>query len=397
VEGKEIDRTDVIALVAALKDPPMPSPSPENLGLMHDCLQTRASEIVRDAKSKEEDDSTYWMIGGASQKQQALFKSSYTNQQFIARILPELFRCCHTDDWPSVTVTVNYEDGTSLLLSSHSQSDFMLPWNISDRSETFDRNLSIAVANLLPKAATNRARLIGEDFPIALATEVMKNIEGQWKLISAEEKCGDALTQLRKKYALVGADVNPYHDVTFGVYSEKHGGIEQNLHADVRKPNFPKGLSETAIFLYSKGTVHGVDDFLQGAGQYEELVLSVPWLNRLWAHNPTRPLTLMWVHDASFSDKAMRQFANDMHRLRKDTLASEVHNVKDRVAVLNVSYGDWWLVLPDKRMILWRYESVSGLLGFKRSNFSTQECIDYQGVTGGCVGAVVSPEGDLLK
>jgi len=53
--------------------------------------------------------------------------------------------------------------------------------------------------------------------------------------------------------------------------------------------------------------------------------------------------------------------------------------------------------LPDKRMVLWRYESVSGLLGFNQSQFSANECADYQGVTGGCVGAVVSSEGELVR
>jgi hypothetical protein len=395
VDGQEIDQAGVAALTAALNDPLIPKPSTENLGLTHDWLSARASEIVRDAKKREDDDSTYWAIGSASPTQQALFRASYTDKQLVAGLLPELFHCCHTDDWPRVKITVSYQDGTSLQLSSYSQSVFMLPWKIGE-DETFNRNISIAVAKLMPKEATNRQRLAGEYFPIALASAVMSKVEEQWKLIRAEEQCGDALKQIREKYILIGADVNPYHDVTFGVYSEKHGGIEANLHADVRNPHFPKGLSETAILLYSKGTVRGVDDFLKGAGGYEELVLSVPWLKRLWTGKATWPLTLLWVHDASFSDKAMKQFANDMHKLKKDTLANEVRAVKDRVAVLNVSYGDWWLVLPDKRMILWRYESVSGLLGFKRSKFSTNECTDYQTVTGGCVGAVVSPEGNLL-
>jgi hypothetical protein len=199
-------------------------------------------------------------------------------------------------------------------------------------------------------------------------------------------------------YTVVGADVNVYHDVTFGVYSQKavSGGIEENLHALVKKPAFPKDFSENAILLYKSGKVYGVNDFLQGAGRYENLALSVPWLSRLRSDHPDWPMTLLWVHDTSLSDKGMRQFANDMHRLHKEALAEDVRKAQHDVAVLNVSYGDWWLVMPDKRMILWRFESVMGLLGFKRSNFRPQECTDYQGVTGGCVGAVVSPEGELL-
>jgi len=93
----------------------------------------------------------------------------------------------------------------------------------------------------------------------------------------------------------------------------------------------------------------------------------------------------------------MRNFAADMHKLGKDRLADEVSSVQRDVAVVSIGYGDWWLVLPDKRMVLWRYESFSGLLGFRQSQFSAQECADYKGVTAGCVGAVVSPEGELIS
>jgi hypothetical protein len=86
-----------------------------------------------------------------------------------------------------------------------------------------------------------------------------------------------------------------------------------------------------------------------------------------------------------------------MHTLGKDALVSEVRQVQSQVVVLNVSYGDWWLVLPDRRMILWRYESVMGLLGLKKSELHEHECTDYQGVTGGCVGAVVSADGELIN
>jgi hypothetical protein len=48
-------------------------------------------------------------------------------------------------------------------------------------------------------------------------------------------------------------------------------------------------------------------------------------------------------------------------------------------------------------MVLWRYQSLMGLLGFKQSDFVARECTDYRRVTGGCVGVVVSPEGGIQK
>jgi hypothetical protein len=299
-----------------------------------------------------------------------------------------------------VKVTVTFSDGKTITITSHSQSVYMLPWTIETNvanTETFNRDISLALGAILPVGSTNRERIVSDYVGIALATVVMNTIEPQWKLMAAEGKAADALIEIRRKYQVIGADVNPNHDVTFGVYSQRHGGVEENLHAIVRRSLFPKNLTEEAILLYKNGKVRGVDEFSNGSSRYEDLVLSVPWLSQLWKQYPRWPITLLWVHDVSLSDKGMRQFSADMHKLRKDALADEVRKVQRDVAVLNVSYGDWWLVLPDKRMVLWRYESVSGLLGFKQSQISAAECTDYQGVTGGCVGAVISPDGQFIQ
>jgi hypothetical protein len=400
VDGKGIEAAKVEALIKALHAPAIPKPSPKNLGLTHEWLATQAAEIVDNAKKKEEEDSTYWTIGAATAEQRTLFKDSYADPDFISKVLPSLFSCCHTDDYPSVKVVLTLTDDSTEELSSHSQSVFMLPWKVTldgTPVETFDRNISMALAQLLPENATNRERLKGDYLALALAGAVLTDTEEQWNLVQAQGKCGDALARIKKQYALLGADLNPYHDVTFGVYSEKSGGTEQNLHAAVRKPSFPQSFSENAILLYKDGKVLGVDDFLLNAERYEKLTLSVPWLSRLQTKYPKWPTTLLWVHDASLSNKGLSQFTKDMHLLHKDSLAAEVRGMQREIAVLNVSYGDWWLVLPDKRMVLWRYESVSGLLGFKASSLVVRECSDYQGVTGGCVGAVVSPEGQLTK
>ena len=47
--------------------------------------------------------------------------------------------------------------------------------------------------------------------------------------------------------------------------------------------------------------------------------------------------TLLWVHDRSLSDKALKNFAADMHKIGTDALANEVKQVESDVAVLNVS------------------------------------------------------------
>jgi hypothetical protein len=93
----------------------------------------------------------------------------------------------------------------------------------------------------------------------------------------------------------------------------------------------------------------------------------------------------------------MNLFAADMKAMGKSVLADEVRAEREKIALITIQYGDYWLVLPDKSMVLWRYTSVSGLLNFKASDFPFQRCSEYNTVTGGCVGVVVLPEGTLSK
>jgi len=165
----------------------------------------------------------------------------------------------------------------------------------------------------------------------------------------------------------------------------------------LRQASFPQGFFENAILLYSDGKVSGTEDFLQNANKYEKLVFSVPWLKSLTAKYPGYRIELFWVHDRSFSEKAMRIFAADMDAMGESALADEVRAEQDKIALITIQYGDYWLVLPDERMVLWRYTSVSGLLNFKPSDFRFKRCSDYNSVTGGCVGAVVLPDGTIAR
>jgi len=396
-----MDPANVELLLASIRQPPQMKPTLENLGMTDEWLTNAADKLEKDAERNDGGGSALYKLGHGSADQKGLFRRSYTDPNFVAKVLPEIFRCCHTDDWPGVKVTILYDDGSRTVISSHSQSEFMLPWKVESgnaTAETFNKNISVALAAIMPKNATNRERASGQGFDLALAWVVMDAIESDWNLSNVKAHASEALVRIGNVYKILSADINPYHDVTFGIYVKdgKDEG-EENLHLELKRSDFPQGFAVTAILLYRDGTVFGVDQFLQNASRYEDLALSVPWLAKLRKEYPRRGTSLLWVHDKSLSDKALQNFAADMHALGKDGLVNEVRQAQAQVAVLNVSYGDWWLVLPDRRMILWRYESVMGLLGWKKSDFSAKECTDYQANNGGCVGALISPDGELVK
>jgi hypothetical protein len=389
---KRIEAASIDALVAAIKQPVISEPTVEGLGLTKPWLQEQLADIPKK--------SSWWKLKSGSAKQRALFENSFAEPDFIGKVLPSLFNFSRTDDYPSVEVTLSCDDGSTVIVSSHSQYSFMLPWNVTASGttfSTFNSRISAAVAALMPNKATNKERITGRDFDIELAEAVMKHLETDWNLLGVEDKAANTLTILRTQYTVKSADINPYHDVAFGTKWNKGKGEEENLHATLQRSAFPKNFYDTVILLYKDGEVSGAEEFIRNAKDDEDLVLSVPWLVQLWAKYPRLGISLLWVHNQSFSDKAMQNFAADMHALGKDGLANEVRRVQQDVALLNVSYGDYWVVLPDRRMILWRYESVMGLLGWKKSDFSARECTDYRGGTGGCVGAIVSPDGELVK
>jgi len=385
-----VDAASVEALVEAIKQPAIPKPTLEGLDLTTAWLQQQIADIPNKA--------TWWKLKGGTPRQRELFEKSFTDPDFVSTVLPSLFSFSRTDDYPSIEITLTRDDGSIISVSSHSQYSFMLPWDIStagDTLSTFNSKVSSAIAKLMPKKATNRERILDEEFNVELGEAVMKHIEGEWNLLGVEDKAGSALAILRTRYTVKTADINPYHDVAFGTKWNKGKGEEENLHATLQESDFPKNFYDTVILLYKDGQVSGAEEFIRNAGRQEQLVLSVPWLVQVLAKYQRLGISLLWVHDQSFSDKAMQNFAADMHVVGRDDLAEEVRRVRKGVALLSVSYGDYWLVLPDRRMVLWRYESVMGLLGFSPSDFARHECTDYQAVTGGCVGKVVSSNGEL--
>lgn len=81
--------------------------------------------------------------------------------------------------------------------------------------------------------------------------------------------------------------------------------------------------------------------------------------------------------------------------LGKEPLADEVARVQDQVALVFLDYGSDWIVLPDKRMILWRHYLPASFLKWSQANFTLKRCVEYNANNGGCVGAVVSADGVL--
>ena len=88
---------------------------------------------------------------------------------------------------------------------------------------------------------------------------------------------------------------------------------------------------------------------------YHDLVLSVPWLKEFINTHPQLDYELKFAGDRSFSEKAMQSFTADMKLRGKESLVDEVAKIQKGVSLLVVEYRTWLMVLPDKRVVLWRF------------------------------------------
>jgi len=194
-----VDSASVESLRASIRQPAHRRPTLENLGLTDEWLKNAADKLGRDAEHNDGSDSVLYKLGHGRPDQKAIFHRSYTDPHFMARVLPALFRCCHTDDYPQVKVSILYADGNRTTLSSDSQSEFMLPWKVEGSdgtAETYNKNISIAVAAILPEKAANRERISGSGLDLALAWVVMDAIENDWNLSNAKARAGEALARI---------------------------------------------------------------------------------------------------------------------------------------------------------------------------------------------------------
>jgi hypothetical protein len=390
-DKKEVAPELVQALVSALEEPRVEKPNAINLGITEEWLKAQ----VGSQKPESFSQATKNTPG-----QLAFFKEKFTDLKVVTEVVPNLWMYSKFDDYPRARVEIEFEDGSKLKASTSSYYVFMIPWQVDGQNgTTYNADISKAVAALLPEKAVNKGRLTGPDLAEQLTKALINSIETEWNLRGTEEMAGDSLKQLRQKYEVVSAEITPYHHPEYGTATYKKEPEERNLHVSLRKTEFPPNVADATVLKVNHGNVEGVDQFLANAWKYEKLALSVPWLNQFVHDHPKVFFRISYVHDASFGDKALRTFVGDMKLRQRQDLINQVTTQQKDIALLIVgmTYSEsYWLVFPDKHMLLWRYGGPSGLLNWKPSDFGEGECADYRVNNGGCSGGEVAASGSLL-
>jgi hypothetical protein len=382
----------VAALVTALQWPLISKPVAASLGI------TPSSLIAHAASHQPRSNGD---PGEPTSGQRALFEKSFTDMARIDRLLPELFENMHTDDYPSARIEVILDDNSKLIAYSGSQFAYMLPWCVGpEKKASYNPAISRAVAALLPPKTVNKDRLADADIAAELSTAVMSEIENEYDLRGAQDRVGPDLVHFRPLYQVTYATVDPWISSEYGPdkYDSKHE--EVNLHARLHKTTFPPNVSDEVTLPDVNGRIQGIDLFLASAGKYEDLVLSVPWLSQYILTHPKTWVRINYVHDASLGADALRRFAADMKFRERNDLAEKARAQRKQIALIQVGakYAEsYWLVFPDKHLLLWRYEGPSGLLNWNPSDFGEGECAGLGINNGGCSGREVDPHGTLIS
>ena len=180
----------------------------------------------------------------------------------MTKAMSDLFAYASMDDYPYASAVVTFEDGSTISAKTHSYYIFMIPWTVSGKGETFNADISRTLSALLPPNAPNKSRLVAEELVSKLGEALMRRIEPEWKMRGVEARAGAALDSLRNVYTVNAADINPYHDVAFGLRWNDKGPHETNLQATLHRANFPANMNEHLVLKYDHDKVQGLDQFL---------------------------------------------------------------------------------------------------------------------------------------
>jgi hypothetical protein len=377
----------VAALLRALREPRVEKPSLATAGIDQAWLDELARrECAGESKAGH--------CSYGSPKQKALYMRSLTDLEHAQKFFANIFHTSHTDDNPLVEIVIHLANGNRIEFKSESNLALLLPWKI-DGSDNYNGRISRALADLMPAKACNRSRLNGEALQRELAEAASTSIEDKWNEIAAEEEVGPAIERLSAQYETSKAEVNEYRSFDYG----DEYGRERNLHVTLRQAEWPANFELHLTLPNSAAGVEGVNDFLSRAPTYVRRLLAHTWLCDFFKQHPEQRLVLRYVNDASLGEKALRVFEADMQAVGRSELASEVSSHRREIvcfAAFNGPPESHWLLMPDGRLILWRYESSLPILNWKPESFIAGKCAGYPSFIGGCPGAVVSPDGKLV-
>lgn len=375
--GKKIEKQLVDNLLRSISEPKIDYPHLENLGVTPQWLYKNVNQDLNGYLVERLQD--------ALPTQRTLYDESFKNPEIVKQTLPGLFFISSSDYYPEISVEITELSGKKIKVFSDSQALLSLPWQITQngrKMETFNAHISHAISNLMPEKSANKRRLIGEDLRGELAKAVMDEIEDKWNLLEVEEKSPEALKELRENFEVQ----------TAFIYEKDGDGF---FKAKLWRKDFPKNFSILLELPYKKGEVKNIDVFKRKIENYKNLVFSVGWLKNYIIAHPEEEFRLNFDKDSSFGASLEKEFYEHVNMPDKQKLIEEVRKNQEQISTIQVGgkyFFSEWLILPNKQMILFRYNYFKSLMKWSVNDFNSFNCDVRR-----CVGAVISKNGNIIS
>lgn len=198
---------------------------------------------------------------------------------------------------------------------------------------------------------------------------------------SAEEQLSGSLEALRQRFSI--------RQSTLSSVQRKGKAKEEIWEGVLQSSSLPPNVS-LEVTLPVEGDRFAVPEGLaERIERVAALPLSVPWFKAFVEQHPGIEVILYFDTDRSLPPLWLRMFTDSMNQGNEEqkALGAEVARSAAAVSFLRVRGGEdrWsrWIVLPDRRMILWEYHGDGVLEG------RVPACVQVP-----CrVGLLVPPEG----
>jgi hypothetical protein len=335
----DVPAADVVALANALREPSLSQlPLPE-LGVPLADVQAQVDSSIH--RGIGEDDSPELL---ARMKD---YRESLRDPTVLTATLVKGFSGFHTDDYPGVRITAEFSDGTTWTATSRSQQYLMLPWKREGMDPTYSPGISRSLARLLPVGATNRERLEGPIDESSLQELVASALDDELSRINAESKAGEALRVLEGAFQVEAPrEQDPVPAIDLG----------KVLFADLRLPDGPKNLHMEVRLPLDGSALQDPDGDVARIRKALSLAQSAPGLQARMAEMPDEQFVMSdrfgyaWLNEATAA-----QFVDQMEQLGKlPELKSSPDLIRDAVMVEVGWSPTYWIVLPDRRAVLWK-------------------------------------------
>lgn len=330
------------------------------------------------------------------------FINSFRNLKLVEKILPRIFGSWtddkgiyhlkySTDNYPEFEMIILKKDGSETRKASSSQIMFMFN----------NPKLGRAIAALLPKYFANRELLNGDYLAQEIAKEIFDEIEEEIKLVKTQTLIGDKLSLLKDRYKIRKTEISYQTSIDVGrLPTEKEWWKSPDFpswNAELQRVDLPQNILIGVSLPYKQDKLEGFWLFYSEIDGIIRQVRSVPWLSKYIEENPETEFEIRYVENRSFSPKGKAEFLEDLKKFGANALSSEILSNLDRSIFLQVSKKkhlgwSYWLILPDKRMILWQINGDAGLL-WKPSDFKTLN--KYETKDWFQTKAIISPNGEI--